>query len=626
MLHFTNSRSSGRKLALVLLVICSITSLYSQQFHSLDGLEGPTGQTILLYRLGSEEFYQFNPIFKFNTVSNFEMKIMDAYAIEYPTSADVKSVSDFEFFQNDTVNFLNTGFRVIMDLNGYSAINDSFKFFHFGSIEIVEISRQDPQKVFISDLSTTFRSFDGGYTFPEDSNLYNANFTFLSISDFNDNIWFGLNEESKLVKSDAGIVDTSNIIYDRYLNFYYDINQFHIYRVNRTYGEYSLNVSNNKGNAFTWTKTYQSENPIYVTIDSTQSGVLYLADGRKIYRSVNNGYSFSEFKSLPSKLVGIYKKPNSEILYAASKNKIFKVTPDSTTIIKSLPFPDEEYGWFPLAIGNKWVYNNYSIEEGIYGGWFSYFTGTKIMEVTKDTLINSKKYFIVENDIWSFEVFLPKMILRVDSLTGFIYRYWEELNGEFIFHNLNAEIGDTIFYPPYPENPFYILQDEQPINYLGTNTYERRYFEYLPCSCNHSLIKGFGLAKTLFWEFGGSENTLKGCVINGVLYGDTTFVVDVEEEKNPIPAEYKLEQNYPNPFNPSTTIRYQFPKAGNVTLKVFDVLGREVATLVDEFRTAGSYEVEFNPASSIKNPASGIYFYQLKAGDYIETKKMLLLK
>ncbi|MBK7498513.1 MAG: T9SS type A sorting domain-containing protein [Ignavibacteriales bacterium] len=93
-----------------------------------------------------------------------------------------------------------------------------------------------------------------------------------------------------------------------------------------------------------------------------------------------------------------------------------------------------------------------------------------------------------------------------------------------------------------------------------------------------------------------------------------------------MPTEYKLEQNYPNPFNPSTIISYQLPKAGNVTLKVFDVLGREVATLVDEFRTAGSYEVEFNPASSIKNPASGIYFYQLKAGEFVETKKMLLLK
>ena len=107
------------------------------------------------------------------------------------------------------------------------------------------------------------------------------------------------------------------------------------------------------------------------------------------------------------------------------------------------------------------------------------------------------------------------------------------------------------------------------------------------------MIKGFGLTRTYFNEFGGSENTLKGCVINGVLYGDTTFVVDVEEEQNPIPTEFKLEQNYPNPFNPSTKISWQSPVGSWQTLKVYDVLGREVATLVDEYKPAGSYNVEF---------------------------------
>ena len=107
-------------------------------------------------------------------------------------------------------------------------------------------------------------------------------------------------------------------------------------------------------------------------------------------------------------------------------------------------------------------------------------------------------------------------------------------------------------------------------------------------------------------------------------------VISVELD---LPTKFTLEQNYPNPFNPSTKISWQSPVGSWQTLKVFDVLGREVATLVNEFRSAGSYEVEFNPESSIKNlpagrqgTASGIYFYQLKAGDYIETKKMLLIK
>ncbi len=92
-----------------------------------------------------------------------------------------------------------------------------------------------------------------------------------------------------------------------------------------------------------------------------------------------------------------------------------------------------------------------------------------------------------------------------------------------------------------------------------------------------------------------------------------------------------LSQNYPNPFNPSTKIRYSIPsnvkgEMSIVTLKVFDILGNEIATLVNEEKSAGTYEVTFNPESSIKHPASGIYFYQLRAGEFVQTKKMLMIK
>lgn len=89
-----------------------------------------------------------------------------------------------------------------------------------------------------------------------------------------------------------------------------------------------------------------------------------------------------------------------------------------------------------------------------------------------------------------------------------------------------------------------------------------------------------------------------------------------------VPLTYSLEQNYPNPFNPTTTIRYQIPKEGMVTLKVYDILGAEVATLVNEEKTAGKYEVSFN-ASSL---ASGVYIYKLLADEFISVKKMVLLK
>ena len=103
----------------------------------------------------------------------------------------------------------------------------------------------------------------------------------------------------------------------------------------------------------------------------------------------------------------------------------------------------------------------------------------------------------------------------------------------------------------------------------------------------------------------------------------------VDHEK--VIDDYALSQNYPNPFNPSTVISYQLPVGGNVMLKVFDELGNEIATLVNEYKPAGRYEVEFNSHSGLSsgegwNLSSGVYFYQLQAGEYTAVKKMILLR
>lgn len=89
-----------------------------------------------------------------------------------------------------------------------------------------------------------------------------------------------------------------------------------------------------------------------------------------------------------------------------------------------------------------------------------------------------------------------------------------------------------------------------------------------------------------------------------------------------IPTEYSLSQNYPNPFNPNTTINYSIKLSGLATLKVFDMLGTEVASLVNELKEAGSYSVNFNAS----NLPSGIYFYTLASGNFMATKKLILLK
>jgi hypothetical protein len=101
----------------------------------------------------------------------------------------------------------------------------------------------------------------------------------------------------------------------------------------------------------------------------------------------------------------------------------------------------------------------------------------------------------------------------------------------------------------------------------------------------------------------------------------TTSLVSVEGQNNSN-FQFSLSQNFPNPFNPTTTIKYKIPKRSFVTIKIYDILGNEVATLVNEEKIQGSYEVKFDGISL----TSGIYFYQLKTDSFFKTKKMMMLK
>ncbi len=129
------------------------------------------------------------------------------------------------------------------------------------------------------------------------------------------------------------------------------------------------------------------------------------------------------------------------------------------------------------------------------------------------------------------------------------------------------------------------------------------------------------------------DNSLAESWRASALYGTPGYLNDIytktEIENNLIPTEFVLYQNYPNPFNPSTKISWQSPVGSYQTLKVYDVLGNEVATLVDEYRVAGIYEIDFD-ASSL---SSGVYFYRIaihsdkhQSGSFVETKKMILLR
>ena len=99
-------------------------------------------------------------------------------------------------------------------------------------------------------------------------------------------------------------------------------------------------------------------------------------------------------------------------------------------------------------------------------------------------------------------------------------------------------------------------------------------------------------------------------------------LVSVYENPREIPSKFDLLQNYPNPFNPSTTIKYTIPIRCHVEIQLFDILGREMKTLVNDLKEPGMYEILFNA----NNLSSGVYFYRIQAGDYTTTKKFILIK
>jgi hypothetical protein len=273
---------------------------------------------------------------------------------------------------------------------------------------------------------------------------------------------------------------------------------------------------------------------------------------------------------------------------------------------------------YPLAIGNRWVYLTVSVVNP------NITYGVALNEVIGDSIATNGKlyYHLKENNYHSLE--------RIDTVEGKVYRYYENPNlpqSEYVFANLMGEVGDTLitFNPSSPSPAYLIVTSIDTLNKWGFTKLRKNFIRYAyPSFSRFSYTQDIGMdywVSTLIGYSMYSERTIKGCVINGIVYGDTTLT-GIDDEENPIASEFKLEQNYPNPFNPSTVISYRLPVTSNVTLKVYDVLGNEIATLVNEEKPVGEYEVEFEGTGL----PSGIYFYQLKAGSFIQTKKMVLLK
>ncbi|HEY9167517.1 MAG TPA: T9SS type A sorting domain-containing protein [Candidatus Kryptonia bacterium] len=300
--------------------------------------------------------------------------------------------------------------------------------------------------------------------------------------------------------------------------------------------------------------------------------------------------------------------------------------------IATPPSSQDLLQYYPLQTGDYWEYKVDSHDECGFPVLCED-TSAYSVEALGDTVLPNRIHY----EVLLFRSFYPikdtsYLFERVDSSSGCVFQYdTGSTSKEYQVDSLFAAPGDTFLTVPkalsYGPRPFkgacsYIAE----ATILGTQT-QAEYFEEYPPVIDaegeylYTLAGGFGLYYFYDSWFDGYSNTrLVYAKINGIEYG-TKILLGIADRRPP-PVVFSLSQNYPNPFNPATVISYQLPVVSRVTLKVFDIRGREIATLVDGRESAGYHEVKFDGSRL----PSGVYFVRLTAGSFSATRKIMLMK
>ena len=280
---------------------------------------------------------------------------------------------------------------------------------------------------------------------------------------------------------------------------------------------------------------------------------------------------------------------------------------------------------FPFKIGSYFEYD--------YAG--SSFNYRYYAKITRDTVINGKKVAILsffdEPGMGNYDVYY-----RIDTNTLNIYNGLTQTCVDTTGFSLEAGFKLPVGYiwntcdtsKPYYRS--YIVDTSSYSNILNYN----KLLKTVTRVDTSTGITSDGTAMYVFTEkfgffiysqsssgpFGPYSIVLKGAIIDSVTYGSITL--GINQISSGIPGGYSLKQNFPNPFNPSTNIRINLPKAENVKLIVYDQLGREVNTLIDERLNPGEYEYRFVN----NNLSSGVYYYTLLTDNFRDTKRVILVK
>ena len=290
---------------------------------------------------------------------------------------------------------------------------------------------------------------------------------------------------------------------------------------------------------------------------------------------------------------------------------------------------DTALSFYPLDTGNSWQYKSTHTERlmgGVIGSSTHYYT----VKINGDTTItNGKRYFVILTSDGSRA---HPRYQRIDSLTSQVFAFDTSNGGkEYQIDSLRAPARSSFAGCRWSVLKGTFMWNVDSQNYFGIRSISRHYLtpsgvgEGSPYIL-YTLAQNFGLTtvrlgSTGFDQYEGSstDDTLVYAKINGKVYGT---LVSVRQNRKEVDANFTLEQNYSNPFNPTTIIRYALPEGDHVSMKVYDVLGKQVTTLTDEWQPAGLHTAIFS-ANSL---SSGAYFLNFRAGRFNTTKKILFLK
>ena len=473
----------------------------------------------------------------------------------------------------------------------------------------VYVNPFDPNYVYVGSIDI-WRSTDGGTTFQNITNGYAGGNVHvdqhnLDFHPTDANRMFCVNDGGVWNSTDRGTTWTN-------LNASLTLTQFYRMTSDPSNSQHLLGGTQDNGTQRTtgsinWTAAFggdggevcfQSQNPLRILGETQNNGV---------YRSLNGGASWS---SATSGLSGtgawvgpLISHPDSADIFYTARNAVFKTTNSAGS-------------WTSISSGISGTIREMAISKSNASIMYATVGAAVYKSTDAGYTWGSVTVGLPNRTITSVYVHPDSPNVAILTFSGFgAGKVYRTANGGTSWVNISGDLPDTpindvlIYYPGTSTSTYLAATD---IGVFITNNYGTTWTE---------LADGLPNTVAMHLDYNASSGKIRiGTHGRGVY--ETSLVTGVIDYSSEVPGSFKLLQNFPNPFNPSTNVRYAIPQSGPVQLKVFDVLGKEIATLVEENQSAGTYTVAWNAG----NLASGIYYYQLRAGSFSQTRKMMLVK